>query len=97
MKESNLGKLFKGKKEKRDTENTLTGTAVNLRFWLYFFLYSSSTQVTHKWVCTVRTLKNTFEKYIEWMQKYIILKLMFHFISSHGVMTYNGTENHIFM
>lgn len=32
MKETNLGKLFKGKKEKRDTENTWTGTAVNLRF-----------------------------------------------------------------
>jgi len=32
MKESNLGKLFKGKKEMRETENTLTGTAVNLRF-----------------------------------------------------------------
>jgi len=32
MKESNLGKLFKGKKETRETENTLAGTAVNLRF-----------------------------------------------------------------
>lgn len=57
MKETNLGKLFKGKKEKRDTENTWTGTAVNLRFGLYFFLYSCSTQVTCKWVYTVRTLK----------------------------------------